>query len=104
MRPAIAAALGALTLAGCAAAYESRIKSNLVDAGLSPRVSECIAERMVDKLSTGELQQLARIGKTSGRRLRNMTIDEFLHTYRDALDPHIYKVLVRAGVGCAIAG
>jgi hypothetical protein len=104
MRAAIAAALAALTLAGCAAAYESRIRGNLIDAGLSPRVSTCIAERMVDRLSTDELQQLARIGRTSGRRLRNMSIDEFLHTYRDALDPHIYKVLARAGIGCAIAG
>jgi hypothetical protein len=99
-----AASAAALALSGCATTYENRIQSNLVQAGLSPRVSRCVAERMVDKLSGSELRSLARIGRTSGRRIGDMTIAQFLRTYRTALDPHVFSVLTRAGLGCAIAG
>ena len=41
----------AFALAGCSTLYENRIESKLVDAGLSPPVATCLAERMVDRLS-----------------------------------------------------
>src|SRR3569832_2509897 len=45
----------ALSLAGCATVYENHIESKLVDAGLSPPVASCIADRIVDRLSRRQL-------------------------------------------------
>jgi hypothetical protein len=104
MRIAPSAAAALLALAACAHNYESRIRSNLVDAGLSRSVAGCVAERMVDRLSTRQLDSLARLGRGSNRSLGDMTLNQFLRQYRAALDPEVYEVLTRAGIGCAIAG
>ena len=93
-----------LALGACAHSYEDRIRSNLMDAGLSRSVAGCVADRMVDRLSSDQLRSIARLGGGSDRRLRDMTIGEFLRHYRAALDPEVYAVLARAGVGCSIAG
>ncbi len=98
------AALGAIAVAGCAHTYESRIESSLRDAGLSRSMAGCVADRMVDRLSSSQLNSLARLGRGAGRNARDMTIDQFLRHYRAALDPQVYEVITRAGIGCAIAG
>ena len=100
----LAACAAALALSACAHSYESRIRSNLVDAGLSRSVAGCIADRMVDRLSRRQLDSVARLGRGANRSVGDMTIDQFLRHYRAALDPEVYAVLTRAGVGCAIAG
>ena len=38
-----------------------RVKSALLDAGLSERNSACMADRMTDKLSIGQLKKLERL-------------------------------------------
>ncbi|MFN3387809.1 MAG: hypothetical protein ACK40O_02690 [Allosphingosinicella sp.] len=102
--PFLAAAALSLALGACAHSYESRIRSNLMDAGLSRSVAGCVAERMVDRLSRDQLHSIARLGKSTDRNLRDMTLGQFLRHYRAALDPEVYGVMTRAGVGCAIAG
>jgi len=96
--------IAALTLGGCAAAYESRVRTSLVDAGLSPRMAGCMADRMVDRLSRRQLDSLGRLAGLRGRDIGAMRIEEFLHRSRAVLDPEIYAVLTRAGLGCALAG
>ena len=103
-RTLLAASAAALALSACAHSYESRIRSNLMDAGLSRSVADCVAERMVDRLSRSQLHSIARLGRNTDRNIRDMTIDQFLRHYRAALDPEVYAVMARAGVGCAIAG
>ena len=100
----VAAALSLLSLAGCATVYETHIESKLVDAGLSPPVASCIADRMVDRLSRRQLDSIGRVAAGSRRRVGEMSLDQFLHHYRAALDPEVYSVLVGAGVRCALAG
>lgn len=49
----------ALAAAGCVERIaESRVRSALLDAGLSPRNADCMAHRMVDRLSIGQLRKL----------------------------------------------
>lgn len=103
-RRLVLAAAAALAASACAPVYESRIRSSLVDAGLSRSVAGCMAERMVDRLSTAQLNDLARATRGSSRKIRDMTLSQFLRHYRAALDPEIYEVLTRAGLGCAIRG
>ncbi len=104
IRHALLTAAAATALSACAHTYESRIRENLMAAGLSRSVSDCVAERMVDRLSRAQLHSIARLGERRDRNLRDMTIGDFLRHYRAALDPEVYEVMTRAGIGCAIAG
>lgn len=75
-----------------------------MDAGLSRPMASCMADRMVDRLSTSQLRNLSRLAGAGDRDIGDMTIEEFLRRSRALLDPEIYEVVTRAGLGCAIAG
>ena len=91
-----------LALAACATP-ESRVRSALLDAGLSKPVSTCMAQRMVDRLSLGQLQKLSRLSGLRGRRIGDLTIGQFVRETRGLGDPEIFAVVTTAGLGCAIA-
>ena len=94
-----------LALAGCTTlSPEARVRQRLIEAGLKPRMAQCMAERLTDKLSIGQLQALGRAAKLPGRDVGNMTVDELVYRLRAVGDPQIVKVVTRAGVGCLIAG
>jgi len=49
----------ALAAAGCVERIaESRVRSALLDSGLSERNADCMAQRMVDRLTIGQLRKL----------------------------------------------
>ncbi len=59
-RVLVVAALLAAT--GCVQKIaESRVRSALLDAGLSERNAECMAGRMIDRLSIAQLRKLERL-------------------------------------------
>ena len=95
-------ALPFLALASCATP-ESRVRSPLLDAGLSRPVSTCMAQRMVDRLSLGQLQRLSRLSGLRNRQIGNLTVSEFIRETRGLGDPEIFAVVTTAGLGCAIA-
>lgn len=101
-RGSLFALLAVLALPGCGQYYESRVRSALMDAGLSRPMAQCMAERMVDRLSTDQLQSLGRLGEMRKGESGGMTSGQFLDRYRRALDPEVYQVLARAGIGCAL--
>lgn len=106
-RPAATAlpVLAALLLAGCATVSpEARVRTKLIDAGIRPPVAGCMAERMVDRLSLVQLKRLQSLGGLSGDRMRGMSVDELVHRLRALQDPEIVSVVLRAGIGCSIAG
>lgn len=106
-RPALAslAILAALALAGCASVSpEARVRTKLIDAGIRPPVAGCMAERMVDRLSLAQLKRLQSLGGLSGDRMRAMSVDELVHRLRALQDAEIVAVVLRAGIGCSIAG
>ena len=103
MRILFAAAIG-LALTACATVAEDRITTALSEAGLSRSASSCIAGRMVDKLSLAQLKSISRLKEKSGERPRDMGLAEFLVEHRGDLDPKVYSVLAKAGVGCALGG
>jgi hypothetical protein len=91
-----------LALSACATP-ESRVRSALLNAGLSRPVSTCMAQRMVDRLSLGQLQRLSRLSELRDARIRELTVGEFLKRTRALGDPEILAVVTTAGLGCAIA-
>ena len=105
MKLSLLAALALLPLAACTTVSpEAKVRTALVEAGLSPRVAGCMAERMVDRLSYAELRKLKALNGLKKNDPRDMTPDEFLHRIGALEDPHILKVVTRAGLGCAISG
>jgi len=93
-----------LALSACATpSPEARIRTRLVEAGLSRPMAECMAERLVDRLSLGELRKLSSLSKLGDRDIGEMTVEQFLRHIRALGDPHILKVVTTAGIGCAIA-
>jgi hypothetical protein len=90
----------ALLLVSCSTVAENRITTALTDAGLSEPVAECIAERMVDRLSWDQLRSLSALSEE--RRGKKLSLPEFLHQYGASLDPEVYAVMTRAGVSCAL--
>jgi hypothetical protein len=96
--------LAALALAGCVTASpRERVRSELLSAGLKPRMADCLADRLVDRLSVGELRQLGRAAKLPRKDVGNMSINELADRLAAVGDPHIVSVVTSAGLGCAIA-
>ncbi len=93
-----------LALSACATmSPEAKVRTRLMEAGLSRPMASCMAERLVDRLSMQELRRLGSLSKLGTRRVGDMTIDELLHRLGALNDPHILKVVAKAGIGCAIA-
>jgi hypothetical protein len=92
-----------LTLSACASP-QSRIESGLREAGLSAKQSACMADRMADKLSVGQLLKLRSLSSMKDKNVREMSIEEFLRNVRALRDPEILSITTRAGLGCAISG
>lgn len=92
-----------LMLAGCASVTpEARLRAGLLDAGLSPRMAGCMAERMADRLSITQLRRLQSLASLGKADVGAMTLDRFLYKVRALEDPEIVMVASRAAIGCAV--
>jgi hypothetical protein len=92
-----------LALAGCATP-ESRVRTALIDAGLSKPVASCMAGRMVDRLSLWQLNKLNGLKKIRDGNAREMSLSEFMKRSKALQDPEIVSVITSSGVICAIGG
>ena len=96
-----------LAIAGCAllaacATPETRVRNGLMSAGLSAPISACMADRMVDRLSLGQLNKLNGLGKLKKRQPGDVTFGEFVKQTRALQDPEIVGVVTSSGVICAV--
>ena len=101
MRLSVAFAAATLLLAGCATP-EQRVRSGLVDAGLSQPMAACMAERMVDRLSLLQLRRIGRLGDLREANARELSVDQFLHRARAIGDPEILAVMTTSAGICAV--
>ena len=92
-----------LALAGCATP-QTQLRAGLISAGLPQKQSACMAERMVDKLSLLQLRRISSIQNFGNDKVREMSVDRFMHNIRSLQDPEIVSVTTRAALGCAISG
>jgi hypothetical protein len=99
----IAASLMMLSLSACATP-ETQIREALVDAGLSKKVSACMAGRMVDRLSLFQLNRLRGLKKLRDADAGKITVDQFLARTKSLQDPEILGVVTSSGVICAVSG
>jgi hypothetical protein len=88
-----------LALAACSPsklAY-GQVKSAMLDAGLSERNSACMAERMTDRLSIGQLQKLKQLKLREGRR----SLFDYAAAVRRVNDDEAIEVAVSSAALCA---
>ncbi len=95
------AAAAALSLTACATP-EQRVRSGLIDAGLSLPMATCMAERMIDRLSLLQLRRIGRLGDLRDANMRELSADQFLHRARAIGDPEILAVMTTSAGICAI--
>lgn len=91
----------ALALSACATP-ETRVRTALMDAGLSEPIAACMADRMVDRLSLVQLNKLSGLKKLRGQDMRKVTVEEFLRRTRSLQDPEILGVTTSSGLICAV--
>ena len=91
----------ALALLACATP-ETRVRTALMDAGLSRPIAACMADRMVDRLSLIQLNKLSGLKKLRGQDMRKVTVNDFLKRTRSLQDPEILGVVSSSGLICAI--
>jgi type IV pilus biogenesis protein CpaD/CtpE len=101
MNRAALVALIALALSACATP-ETRIRTALMDAGLSQPIAACMADRMVDRLSLVQLNKLSGLKKLRGQDMRKITVEDFLKRTRALQDPEILGVVSASGLMCAV--
>lgn len=102
MRALVVAALLVLALSACATP-ETRIRTALVEAGLPIPIAGCMADRMVDRLSLGQLSKLRGLGKLKDKKAREITIEEFVKRTKALQDPEILGVVTSSGLICAVS-
>ena len=90
-----------LVLAACARP-ETRLRAGLTDAGLSPRLSDCMADRMVDRLSLWQLRKLSALRGVKRAGYGTLSVAEFLHKVRALRDQDILRVSTAAAGVCAL--
>ena len=92
-----------LVLSACASP-QNRLEAGLIDAGLSRKQSACMAGRMANRLSIGQLLKLRSLSGMADKNVGDMSIERFLRNVRALRDPEILAITTRAGLGCAISG
>ncbi|WP_395636427.1 hypothetical protein [Sphingorhabdus sp.] len=91
----------ALALSACATP-EKRVRTALMDAGLSQPIAACMADRIVGRLSLIQLNKLSGLKKLRGQDMRKITVEDFLKRTRSLQDPEILGVVSSSGLICAV--
>jgi predicted Zn-dependent protease len=99
-RVAVTAAL--ISLIAACATPETRVRTALVNAGLSTPVASCMADRMVDRLSLIQLNKLSSLKKLRSQDAGKLSVDQFLKRTRSLQDPEILGVVTSSGLICAV--
>ena len=101
MTRALPLAALALALTSCASP-QARLRTGLVDAGLSPRTAACMADYMADRLSITQLRRLQSLASVKKADYRDITLDEYLHKVRALRDTELLAVTGKAALVCAL--
>ena len=92
----LALAAAPLLLSGCVERIaESRVRSALVGAGLSEPTSACMARRMVDRLSIGQLRTLQALQGPK------RSAADYVEAVRRVGDPAVLEVTASSAALCA---
>lgn len=92
----------ALLASGCVQQIaEGRVRTALVDAGLSQRNAGCMAERMVDRLTIDQLKKLERVKAQPGEAKDPVTLSDYVSRVRRVGDAEVIGVTASSAALCA---
>jgi hypothetical protein len=92
---ALVATLAVLTACTPAKLAEGRVRSALMDAGLSQPNAACMAERMTDRLTLGQLRKLQAL------QAPKRSIADYVATVRRVGDRELIEVTLGSALLCA---
>ena len=98
----IALVLAPLSLLSACASPEVKLEAGLRNAGLGPRMSQCMADYMVHRLSLVQLRRLQSIASLKDADYGQLSVDTFLHKVRALRDAELITVTSKAALRCAI--
>ena len=101
MRRLLPALLIPLALAACATP-QTRVRNGLTGLGLSYPIADCMAERMVDRLSLSQLSRLSSLDGFKGRQPGDISVNQFIGITRGLQDPEVLGVVTSSGAICAV--
>jgi len=93
-----------LAVSACAQPFEGRVASRLHEAGLSRRMSDCMAQRWVDRLSMFQLRKIQSLtnGVSRERDDGRLTVVRLVERVRKVDDPEIFEVVSSSAAICAL--
>ena len=98
MRGRIVLAVMALPLLATACVEQKiaqgEVKSALVDAGLSPPISQCMAHRMVDQLTIAQLRKLQALQGPK------RSVGDYIAAVQRVNDPQVMRVAISSAALC----
>lgn len=96
--------LGGLLLAGCVQTIaESRVQSALVDAGLDRGNADCMASRMVDRLTIEQLRKLEGLKPQGNEPAQPTTLEGYIERVARVGDAEVLAVTSSSAALC-VAG
>lgn len=101
MRKLLPALLIPLALAACATP-QTRVRNGLTDLGLSYPIADCMAKRMVDRLSLSQLNRLTSLDGFQNRKPGDISINEFVRITRGLQDSEVLGVVTSSGAICTV--
>lgn len=100
----MALAAGVLAAMGCVD-VSGRIAGELTRFGLDERRAECVGERLEERLSSGQLRQLAAAARAYGREdpdPERLSAADLARAAAEIEDPAVPIALASAGIGCGV--
>lgn len=94
--------LAASTLAGCVQTIaESRVRTALIDGGVPAGDADCMAQRMVERLTIDQLRRLEALEARDGEAERPRTLGEYVERVRRVGDSEVVAVTASSAALCA---
>lgn len=95
--------LAALTMGACAQTIaKSRVQSALIDAGLDRGNADCMAERMVDRLTIDQLRKLEALKAKNGEPARPTTLKGYVDRVARVGDAEVLAVTSSSAALCVV--
>ena len=98
---ALAGTAAWLYFGGVERVTETRVRTALTEQGVPPRLAECMAGRMTDQLTIGQLR-LERLAPLEGEPGIPLAPGDVIARLERVDDPQAIEVTVRAAAGCSL--
>lgn len=92
----------AIGAAGACASAQVRLQRGLLEGGVPPGPSECMARHMARQLSTSQLRRVGRLSRLNREHLEAEGLERFLASAQALGDPRIVAVASASALGCAM--